>query len=85
MEILNVNGQLTMTSIAIVEYINAERGDSVAQLRYSDFLEKVIAVLSEEMSGKFRSSYLKRMLKGKPEAVQSSQLKAYVGRLRSWN
>jgi phage antirepressor YoqD-like protein len=57
MKLEKVNGQLTMSSLELVEYINAERGDGVAQLRHSDFLEKVVAVLGDEYSGNFRSTY----------------------------
>lgn len=57
MQLLEVNGQLTMSSLELVEYINAERGDGVAQLRHSDFLEKVVNVLGDEYSGNFRSTY----------------------------
>ena len=66
MEILNVNGQLTMTSIAIVEYINDERGDGVAQLAHSDFLKKVHQVLGEKDAGNFSSIYLDSMNREKP-------------------
>ena len=48
MQLLEVNGQLTMSSLELVEYINAERGDGVAQLRHDSFMDKVQQVLGAD-------------------------------------
>ena len=45
MQLLEVNGQLTMSSLELVNYINAERGDGVPQLRHDNFMTKVVGVL----------------------------------------
>jgi phage antirepressor YoqD-like protein len=45
MQLLQVNGQLTMSSLELVEYINEERGDGVPQLRHDHFMAKVVSVL----------------------------------------
>jgi hypothetical protein len=55
-----------MTSLELVSFINSSRELGAAELRHSDFLEKVPTVLGLEMSGKFRSSYLDSMNREKP-------------------
>lgn len=57
--VVNSVEPITMSSLEIIEYINMERGyaEGIKQLRHSDFLEKVLVVLGEEFSGKFRSTY----------------------------
>lgn len=50
-------GDVTMTSLELVQFINNQRDVSAAELRHSDFLEKVPLVLGAECSGNFRSTY----------------------------
>lgn len=58
--------QVTMTSLELVEFINSQRKEGEAELRHSDFLEKVVKVLGLEMSENFRSSYKDSMNRQKP-------------------
>lgn len=61
-----VLNQVTMTSLELVEFINNQRGNSTAELRHADFLEKVVKVLGLEISENFRSSYTDSMNRQKP-------------------
>lgn len=63
---LTANNAVTMSSLELVEFINSQRGEGEAELRHADFLEKVIKVLGEEISGNFRSSYKDSMNRDKP-------------------
>lgn len=57
MEILNVNGVLTMTSLEIVKYVNSTRKTGDAEVTHADFLKKVPKVLNGG-EGKFSSYYI---------------------------
>lgn len=57
---------ITMSSLELVSFINSQRKEGESELRHSDFLEKVVKVIGEEMSGKFRSSYRDSMNREKP-------------------
>lgn len=57
MEILNVNGVLTMSSLEIVKYVNSTRKTGDAEVTHADFLKKVPKVLNG-VEGKFSSYYI---------------------------
>ncbi|MFM8341893.1 MAG: hypothetical protein ACKN9F_06700 [Methylomonas sp.] len=46
-----------MTSLELVDFINANRKEGEAALAHSDFLKKVPKVLGEEVAGKFSGYY----------------------------
>ena len=47
---------VTMTSLELVDFINAQRKEGEAELRHDNFMAKVPKVLGEEMCEKFRTS-----------------------------
>lgn len=57
MEILNVNGVLTMSSLEIVKYVNSTRKAGDAEVTHANFLKKVPNVLNGD-EVKFYSVYL---------------------------
>jgi phage antirepressor YoqD-like protein len=56
----------TISSLDLVKFINSNRDKSQSKLLHKDFLEKVLKVLGEELSGNFRSSYKDSMNREKP-------------------
>lgn len=52
----NKDGNFTMSSLDMVNYINSQRGDSEAELRHDSFMVKVKEVLGED-ADKFRTTY----------------------------
>lgn len=64
--IINIaNTTVTMTSLELVDYINASRKEGEAKLAHSDFLKKVPQVLGKD-AGNFSSIYLDSMNREKP-------------------
>ena len=57
MNIVNLNGTPTVTSLELVGFINSQRSEGEAELRHRDFCAKVPKVLGEEMCEKFRASF----------------------------
>ena len=64
MNIVNLNGTLTVTSLELVDFINRERavtdGDAAVTLRHDHFMAKVPSVLGADQAPKFlgASNYL---------------------------
>ena len=64
MNIVNLNGTLTVTSLELVDFINRERvaadGDAAVTLRHDHFMAKVPSVLGADQAPKFlgTSNYL---------------------------
>ena len=54
---LNDNNTITMTSLELVDFINARRENGEATLAHSDFLKKVPLVLGPEVAGNFSCYY----------------------------
>ncbi|QZA80260.1 hypothetical protein [Deefgea piscis] len=54
---LSINPELTMSSLEMVDFINASRKESEAELRHDHFMAKVPKVLGEEAAPNFRGSY----------------------------
>jgi hypothetical protein len=50
--------QVTMTSLALVEFINSQRKEGEAELRHDHFIAKVPKVLGDEAAPKFKDSYV---------------------------
>lgn len=59
-------GTITMSSLEMVEFINAQRKEGEAVLAHSDFLKKVPLVLGEKDAGNFSSIYKDSMNREKP-------------------
>lgn len=55
--IRKAEGELGMSSLELVDFINAQRKEGEAALRHADFLAKVPKVLGESLSENFRSAY----------------------------
>lgn len=47
----------TMSSLELVDFINANRKEGEAELAHADFLKKVPKVLGEEVAGNFSGYY----------------------------
>ena len=50
-------GEVTMTSLELVQFINNQREAGDAELRHRDFTAKVPKVLGDQVGEKFRASF----------------------------
>lgn len=56
--LININSEtVTMTSLELVDFINAQRGEGESELRHDHFMAKVPQVLGETVAPNFRGTY----------------------------
>jgi len=54
---MNLTTQATMSSLEMVDFINATREEGASELRHDNFMAKVPSVLGEDQSPQFLGDY----------------------------